>query len=217
MRRQRSCASTGPPRSCSRTSLKRSRLESDEFSRRIACHCLPSYVLCNVAVPSWLGSLPLAVKAAVRRWLSDSKLGSLQRTVHGRRWRQTPESISLSSGDRYVCYLWAQEMAARVALTLLAQRLGPEHEQQRARGLDMLLATLTDEASGWSPGERAAYLEAARPHMTAAEQVRPSGILICSAGLRCEVSNLMVCQPGGDSRSHDCGRAGEDVHHFGNA
>lgn len=64
-----------------------------------------------------------------------------------------------------------QEMAARVALTLLAQPLGPGHEVRRARGLDMLLAALAGEGAAWSAAEREAYLEAARPHMTAAEQV----------------------------------------------
>lgn len=42
----------------------------------------------------------------------------------------------------------------------------------------MLLATLSDEASRWSAEERAAYLEAARPHMTAAEQVRQPVLII---------------------------------------
>lgn len=70
-----------------------------------------------------------------------------------------------------VLALALQEIVARAALTLLALALAPEYAARRVRGLDMLLATLSDEASGWSPDERAAYLEAARPHMTAAEQV----------------------------------------------
>jgi hypothetical protein len=64
-----------------------------------------------------------------------------------------------------------QEIAARAALTLLALPLGADCEARRARGLDMLLATLGSGALGWTADERAAYLEAARPHMTAAEQV----------------------------------------------
>ena len=64
-----------------------------------------------------------------------------------------------------------QEIGARAALTLLALPLGPDCGARRARGLDMLLATLASDALGWSAAERATYLEAARPHMTAAEQV----------------------------------------------
>ena len=109
-----------------------------------------------------------------------------------------------------------QEMAARVALMLLALPLTAEHVERRAKvtsrrstfstaqllmpslpkggkrldllgkmrsgnrehrtllraqGSDMLLQVLAGEGKAWSAADRAAYLEAARPHMTAAEQV----------------------------------------------
>ena len=76
-----------------------------------------------------------------------------------------------------------QEIGARAALTLLALPLGPDCGPRRARGLDMLLATLAAGALGWTAAERAAYLEAARPHMTAAEQV-PGVIAGCLSGQR---------------------------------
>lgn len=71
-----------------------------------------------------------------------------------------------------------QEIGARAALELLALPLGADCEARRARGLDMLLATLGSEALGWTADERAAYLEAARPHMTAAEQVPGLGFRV---------------------------------------
>ena len=108
-----------------------------------------------------------------------------------------------------------QEMAARVALLLLALPLTAEHVERRAQvalsrstassaqlslpgfslgaasawpccgreqgstehgglrvqGSDKLLQVLAGEGKAWSAADRAAYLEAARPHMTAAEQV----------------------------------------------
>lgn len=82
-----------------------------------------------------------------------------------RMWKECQiRSIRCFSSD-------TQEIAARAALTLLALPLVPEHAARRARGLDMLLATLAGQASEWAADERSAYLEAARPHMTAAEQV----------------------------------------------
>jgi hypothetical protein len=91
------------------------------------------------------------------------------------------EQLQLSGWVPGLCW---QEIAARAALSLLALPLSPEYEGRRARGLDMLLATLSSQASAWSAGERAAYLEAARPHMTAAEQVHLCLVVGCLSHIR---------------------------------
>lgn len=101
-----------------------------------------------------------------------------------------------------VLLVMMQEVAARAALALLALPLGAEFEDRRARGLDMLLATLGSEALSWSADERAAYLEAARPHMTAAEQV-PFTVDVCRSvnqathphlpGEHCSNSAMPIC------------------------
>lgn len=70
-------------------------------------------------------------------------------------------------------------MEATAALVLVGQPLGEGQREGRQRGLELLHSVLAPggASADWSPAERAEYLAAARPHMTAAEQARPAPAL----------------------------------------
>lgn len=62
-------------------------------------------------------------------------------------------------------------MKPTAVLKMIAEPLGEESAPQRQRGLKLLQQVLAGEGAAWTASQRDEYLAAARPHMTADEQV----------------------------------------------
>lgn len=70
-----------------------------------------------------------------------------------------------------ICPCAVQDMKPTAVLRMIAEPLDDESASRRQHGLKLLLQVLAGEGAVWTATQREEYLTAARPHMTADEQV----------------------------------------------